>query len=210
MCEAMDFDLFVCGSVANFISITSLVRPACLACDLMTLQNSGFDLKAELQHRRWTLPVLFLSDLRDIDVATDVTGRGGWTLIRKPIDVDRVRSLFITATATDRRNVELELLRSATETVLTSLTERQRGVLGCVVEGMPTRMIARQFGVSTRLIELERSELLRAFGVPTTPDLMLKMGEYRVLDKILLRGDQAHIGLRSPTSMPRLSPSHGD
>lgn len=198
MCKAMECNLVVCGSIANFVGITDLVRPACLACDLLTLKQSGCDLKAEMQRRGWSVPVLFLSDLRDVDVAAEVTGRGGWTLIRKPIDVALVDFLFVGATETDRRNMELESLRSSTEQVLARLTPRQRGILTCVVEGMPTRTIARQYGVSTRLIELERSELLRAFGVPTTPDLTLRMGEYRVLERVLMRNDPGHVGLRNP------------
>lgn len=207
MCQAIECRLVVCGSVAHFVGIADVVRPSCLACDLVTLKQSGCDLKAEMQRRGWSMPVLFLSDLRDVDFAGEVTGRGGWTLIRKPVDVAQVDFLFVGATETDRRNVELESLRSSTEKVLAGLTPRQRGILTCVVEGMPTRTIARQYGVSTRLIELERSELLKAFGVPTTPDLTLRMGEYRVLERVLMRSDPGHIGLRNPASFDRSTPA---
>jgi FixJ family two-component response regulator len=198
MCESIDCELVTFDSIARFTNAPTLVRPACLACDLSALKQSGLDLQSKMQARDWNVPVLFLSDHRDIDVATEVTTRGGWTLIRKPVDSDKVDHLFVSATETDRRNVELESLRSSAEEALSRLTERQLGVLQCVVEGMPTRMIARQYGVSTRLIELERSELLKAFGVPTTPDLTLKMGEYRVLERVLMRNDHGHNGFRDP------------
>lgn len=207
MCRAMECNLVLCGSVAQFVGTADLARPGCLACDLLTLKQSGCDLKAEMQRRSLGMPVLFLSELRDVDVAAEVTGRGGWTLIRKPIQVAEVDFLFVSATEIDRRNVELESLRLSTEQVLAALTPRQRGVLACVVEGMPTRTIARQYGVSTRLIELERSELLRAFGVPTTPDLTLRMGEYRVLQRVLMRNDPGHVGLRNPAMIDRRTPA---
>lgn len=201
MCEAIECKLVTFGSIANFIKLETLQRPACLACDLLTAKQSGFDLKSEMQMHGNSMPVIFLSDLRDIDVAVDVTGRGGWTLIRKPIEIAQADFLFVGATETDRRNVELESMRSSIDSVLQRLTARQRGVLRCVVEGMPTRAIAREFGVSTRLIELERSELLKAFGVSSTPDLTLRMGEYRMLQRFLIRRDPPHVALRHPMMM---------
>ncbi len=207
LCRAVDCDLISIVSVADFFGIESWVRPACLVCDLSMLEESGFDLKSEMLRRGCNMPVLFVSDHRDVDVAARVTGQGGWTLIRKPFEISRVDHLIVSATESDRRSLELEAMQSATEASLALLTERQRGILGCVVEGLPTRVIARQYGVSTRLIELERSELLKAFGVPTTPDLTLKMGEYRVLQRLSLRTDQSHFGLPRPSATPREVPA---
>ena len=67
--------------------------------------------------------------------------------------------------------------------------------------GLPTKAIARKLGVSDRLVENERSEILSKFDAPSTPDVTLRMGQFQMLDAMRLRFDPEHKGpLRAMTS----------
>ena len=81
----------------------------------------------------------------------------------------------------DQERYELEVRYVKTHEAISELSERQRNVLAGVCTGRPTKRIARDLGVSQRLIELERSRLLEVFEVATATEIASRMGEYRAL-----------------------------
>ena len=89
------------------------------------------------------------------------------------------------------------------------LTDRQMVVLRAIIEGCPTKAIARRLGVSDRLIEMERSVLLRSFGVASTPELTLRYGQYQAAHALI--DSQRHQwslqpDVRPPTPKPSDAP----
>ena len=70
-------------------------------------------------------------------------------------------------------------------TILSDLTTRQIQVLEMVMSGLPTKAIAGRLNVSKRLVEVERSQLLKAFDVSGTAEMTAIMGGHKMLDQIL-------------------------
>lgn len=79
---------------------------------------------------------------------------------------------------------ELRKQHDRIEETLSSLSPRQRDVLDHVVAGEPTKSIAKHLHVSQRLVEKERSHILRQFNVESTPNVCTQIGIYRALSRV--------------------------
>ncbi len=105
----------------------------------------------------------------------------------------------------DRERLELETRFAETSRAIGRLTERQRAVLDCVCAGQPTKAIAMQLKVSKRLIELERSKLLRAFNATGTAEIAVRIGEHRAM-KYVRRDSASTASIHSSASMSVCTP----
>ena len=57
----------------------------------------------------------------------------------------------------------------------------------------PNKAIATRIGVSQRTVESERARILEAFGSETATEMAIKIGEYRLLNKIRRRRVEARL-----------------
>ncbi len=182
------------SSGKDLLALDDYLRPCCLVLELSVDNESGEDLQVALIKRRVTFPIIINTRFVDVESAVRVMERGAITVLRKPTFNERLKKYVQAAVELDKNQLEFDRMHREVESLLGSLTERQRHILDDVVEGMPTKAIARKLEVSDRLVENERSEILRTFGASSTPDVTLRIGQFRILDSIRLRIDSEHKG----------------
>ncbi len=57
----------------------------------------------------------------------------------------------------------------------TSLTPREREVAACLMDGMTSKQIGKQLGISPRTVEIHRARLKRKYQAHSTPDLVHRL-----------------------------------
>jgi len=172
------------SSVRKFLGLGEHVHPCCLVLEMRVGEESGEDLQVELIQRGLTFPIIFNTRFADVESAVRVMERGAITVLQKPTSTSRLTQYVRAAIELDKNQSYFDCMHRDVETFLGDLTERQRYILDCVVEGMPTKLIARQLDVSTRLVEKERSQILKTFEVESTPGVTLRIGQFLILDQI--------------------------
>lgn len=61
-----------------------------------------------------------------------------------------------------------------------TITEREKEVLNCVVDGLSNKQIASQLFISVRTVETHRNNLLKKFSAQNTADLIKKAHENKI------------------------------
>jgi len=117
---------------------------------------------------------------------------GAWTVWSDNYDRSRIQEDLAAAIDEDQELCELETFHRDVQNTIDQLTPRQRTVLSQVLDGNPTKAIAMRHQVSKRLVEAERSVLLRRFEVDGSADLALVMGQFRMLNRLQFRTDASH------------------
>ena len=115
------------------------------------------------------------------------------TLLEKPFETEMLEKYIDKAIQYDRWQIEFHGRYRDLRRQWLGLSERQRQVLKQIVDGFPSKAIARKLDVSQRTIEIERSRLLASYEVESTPQLVAKMTEFQLLTKL---GYQEHSLLR--------------
>ncbi|MBO9514378.1 MAG: response regulator transcription factor [Variovorax sp.] len=148
-------------------------QPHCLLLDVRMPGTSGLVLFDRLAERGMleTLPVIFLTGHADVPTAVDAVKRGAFDFCEKPFSdnalVDRIEhALGVSLRAIEARRTRLLLKRRIDE-----LTDRERDVMHCVIEGLPNKLIADQLSISVRTVEVHRARVFEKMEVKSAVEL---------------------------------------
>jgi two-component system response regulator DctR len=152
----------------------SLPRQAgCILLDVRMPGMSGLALFEHLQTsgiaQAW--PVIFLTGHADVPTAVDSVKRGAFDFCEKPFSdnalVDRIEQALVLSQERLKARTQQSFLQSR----LSELTERERDVMGLVVEGLPNKLIADQLDISVRTVEVHRSRVFDKMEVKSAVEL---------------------------------------
>ncbi|WMD23682.1 response regulator [Achromobacter seleniivolatilans] len=159
-----------------FLSAWEPAMPGCILLDIRMPGMSGLEVFDALLERHASQAVVFLSGHGDLASAVEALKRGAADFIEKPFNdndvVDRVLAAGVAA-AKKRQAAQLAEQR---ETLLKTLSVRERDVLRCVLQGMLNKQIADMLGVSMRMVEVHRARVLEKMGLRNVVELARLFG----------------------------------
>ena len=117
------------------------------------------------------LPVIFLTGHGDVPSAVAAVKRGAFDFVEKPFSdnglVDRVeQALRVSDQAISARQHMEQMTQRMAE-----LTEREREVMGLVIQGLPNKLIAEQLHISVRTVEVHRARVFEKMSVKSAVEL---------------------------------------
>ncbi|MES2973149.1 MAG: response regulator [Pseudomonadota bacterium] len=148
-------------------------QPCCLLLDVRMPGMSGLALFDKLLERglAQAMPVIFLTGHGDVPTAVDAVKRGAFDFCEKPFSdnalVDRIEQAIKLSAA----HLEALGAKAGLRQRLTELTERERDVMGLVVEGLPNKLIADQLDISVRTVEVHRARVFDKMEVKSAVEL---------------------------------------
>jgi two-component system, LuxR family, response regulator FixJ len=159
-------------SAQEFRDSFSPDRPGCLVLDVRMAHKSGLLLQEELNAMGARIPIVFISGHGDISVAIKAIKAGAVDFVQKPYHEQQLLDSINEAL---RRDAELRQLAGSGDLFaarLAALTERERDVLNHVVDGLPSKTIAKLLAISYRTVELHRSHIMEKLGVHSVAELI--------------------------------------
>jgi FixJ family two-component response regulator len=154
--------------------------PGCLLLDIRMPGLSGLELQVELQRRRYTAPILFITGHGDVPMAVSAMRKGAFHFLEKPFNDDTLLEVVGQALALDLQQRTDRARKAALAGRLERLTPRERDVMSCVVAGKLNKVTAEELGVSIKTVEAHRSQLMKKLEVDSTAELvrlLLEIGE---------------------------------
>ena len=147
--------------------------PGCILLDVRMPGRSGLALFDDLIERGLarTLPVIFLTGHADVPTAVDAVKRGAFDFCEKPFSDNALVDRIEQALALSAKHLELLSQRKDVRTRLAELTERERDVMRCVVEGLPNKLIADRLDISVRTVEVHRARVFDKMQVKSAVEL---------------------------------------
>jgi two-component system, LuxR family, response regulator DctR len=147
--------------------------PSCVVLDVRMPGTSGLTLFERMAERNLVarMPVIFLTGHGDVATAVAAVKRGAFDFVEKPFAdntlVDRIeRALEHSAKTIFAQRASAQLARK-----LKDLSERERQVMQCVVDGHANKIIADMLHISVRTVEVHRSRMFEKMNVKSAIDL---------------------------------------
>ncbi len=135
--------------------------PGVLILDLRLPGMSGIQLQDKLTEEGFELPIVMISGHADVPMAVRAMKNGAFDFLCKPVKIEALVAAIARAYAyfydVDAEIFEEEL--EETEDSISRLTGRERQVLDHVVDGLSSREIAQELGVSTKTVEAHRARI---------------------------------------------------
>lgn len=159
-------------SATEFLAFAPTARHAVLITDLRMPDMSGVELIRQLSKVNAAIRPVVITGHGDVPMAVEAMRAGAVDFIEKPFDdalileaIDRAAE-GLSATGPDQENIEDVRAR------LDSLSERERQVLGSVVQGLPNKAIAFNLDISPRTVEVHRANVMAKMSAKSLPELV--------------------------------------
>ena len=146
-------------------------REVCLLVDATMPGMDGLEVLRRVSAAGHELAAIVITGHGDVPMAVRAMKAGALDFIEKPVRLpDLLASI---GNALDRsRNVEARTaLHAAAAGSIAGLTPRQRGIMGMVLAGQPSKNIAADLGISQRTVENHRAAIMHKTGVRSLPAL---------------------------------------
>jgi FixJ family two-component response regulator len=159
-------------SSREFLEQHDAALPGCAVLDLSMPDLDGLELQQALTREGAVpRPIIFLTGHGDIPTSVQAIKAGAVDFLTKPVCDTALLGAITQAEKLDARSRIAHAELSAIRKRLSSLTPREREVLGHVVAGRLNKQIAGDLGIVEKTIKVHRARMMRKMNVRTVADL---------------------------------------
>jgi two-component system response regulator FixJ len=160
------------ASAEDYLGSVPPDESTCVILDNQLPGLSGIDLLKRISAASVETAVILISGHGDVPTAVSAMKCGAFHFVEKPLDAEALlltveEALGRTEQARDRQTQVLEF-RSRRAL----LTHRENEVFALLVEGLPTKLIARQLGITPRTTEHHRAAVMHKMRARTISHLV--------------------------------------
>ncbi len=159
-------------STKDFWQNYDRARLGCLILDLRLPGVSGLGLYRQLREEGSDIPVIFLTGYADIATAVGAMRDGAFDFVEKPFRSQYLITQVQTAITAHQESRERSAQRRAIALRWEALSARELEVVERFVNGLTSRAIALDLGVSLKTVHFHRVNILRKLGVKTVIGLI--------------------------------------
>ena len=160
------------ASAHSFLHAIGAHETGCVITDVCMPEMNGNELLARMKERRLNLPVIVITAHTNVSLAVQAMNQGAVDLLEKPFDDDAIISSIRQAfTHTNDGKRDTEQAQNIL-TKLATLTGMENEVLAGLLKGQPNKIIAHELGVSIRIIEVHRANVMAKMQAGSLSELM--------------------------------------
>jgi len=160
------------ASAEAFLAACTPERAGCLLLDVRLPGMSGIALQGELARARIQLPVIVMTGYADVGTAVSMLKRGAFDFFEKPFSDAALFERVQQAVEFDAARRLTRAQREHLAARLANLTAREREVFDQVVHGKPNKVVASEFGISEKTVEVHRARVMQKLGAGSLAELV--------------------------------------
>lgn len=148
------------ASAEEFLAHPRAIQPGCLLLDVSLPQLDGLALQ-EIVADRVEMPVVFVTDRRDVGTSVRAMKAGAVDFLTKPANNPAVLDAIRCALDRSQRALTDEAAMRALKNRYVLLTRREREVMELVISGRLNKQIAAELGISEITVKAHRGNMKR-------------------------------------------------
>ena len=156
----------------EFLSAFDPDQPGCLITDMRMPGLSGLDLQNRLEAFSQQPPVILITGHGDVPAAVRALKQGALDFIEKPFNEQVLLDSVNNAIHQDQVRREEYARITRWQTLVDTLSEREREVMTLVAQGHPNKIIASELSLSIKTVEYHRGNLMSKLEVDSVADLV--------------------------------------
>ena len=159
---------------------------ACVVVDMRLPGMNGLALQHHLASQGCDLPVIFITAFPETTSAVEGMRNGAVNFLIKPFSMERLRESLEEAFQKSRRSQQKEELRRHLDTILQTLTFRERQVLAHFLKGTEVKQIARRLSITPKTVLKHRLHLFEKLGISNAVELVQMIHQAGLEEHILV------------------------
>jgi len=172
LCGTVGLPVRAFASAQQYLDEYDAESRGCIILDLRMPGGNGLGMLERLREYEYHMPVIVLTAHGTVPHAVRAMKQGAIDFLEKTVDDQELLDKIQQAIELDAANhVELEKCREFRERQR-SLTDREREVMDFVVDGMSSKDIASELGISFKTIEAHRARIMKKMGARSVTHLI--------------------------------------
>ena len=169
---AADFHVTLFESAQHFLEAVSGVGFGCVVSDVRMPGIDGIELLKRLKASHHTFPVVIMTGHGDVPLAVEAMKLGAVDFLEKPFEDDRLIGMIDAALRQGESSARSEAMALDISARIASLSPRERQVMDGLIAGLSNKLIARDYDISPRTIEVYRANVMTKMQAGSLSELV--------------------------------------
>jgi two-component system, LuxR family, response regulator FixJ len=169
---AADFHVTLFESAQNFLNALPTIDFGCVVSDVRMPGVDGIELLKRLKAGGSLFPVVIMTGHGDVPLAVEAMKLGAMDFLEKPFEDDRLIGMIEAALKQAEPDVKSETVTAEIRSRIASLSPRERQVMDGLIAGLSNKLIAREYDISPRTIEVYRANVMTKMQAASLSELV--------------------------------------
>jgi two-component system response regulator FixJ len=170
--DAAGFKVTLFDSALSFLDAIPGLGFGCVISDVRMPGLDGLDLLKRLRDDNKHLPVVIMTGHGDIPLAVEAMKLGAIDFLEKPFEDERLLTMIDIALSRAADEQKGEVVAADIASRIVALSPRERQVMEGLVAGLSNKLIAREYNISPRTIEVYRANVMTKMQAGSISELV--------------------------------------
>jgi two-component system, LuxR family, response regulator FixJ len=166
------FQVAIFESAHDFLDILSSIEFGCVVSDVRMPGIDGIELLKRVKASTSLFPVVIMTGHGDVPLAVEAMKLGAADFVEKPFEDDRLIGMIDAALRQAEPGVKSEAITIEIASRIDSLSPRERQVMNGLIAGLSNKLIAREYDISPRTIEVYRANVMTKMQAGSLSELV--------------------------------------
>ncbi|GLR88958.1 response regulator FixJ [Bradyrhizobium iriomotense] len=170
--DSFGFEVRLFETAQGFLDALPGLSFGCVVSDVRMPGLDGIELLKRMKDTQSPFPILIMTGHGDVPLAVEAMKLGAVDFLEKPFDDDRLTAMIEAAIRQAEPAAKSEAIVQDITARVASLSPRERQVMEGLIAGLSNKLIAREYDISPRTIEVYRANVMTKMQAGSLSELV--------------------------------------
>jgi two-component system response regulator FixJ len=170
--DSAGFEVTLFETAQQFLDALPALAFGCVISDVRMPGIDGIELLKRLRTRNSGFPIVVMTGHGDVPLAVEAMKLGAMDFLEKPFEDERLIAMIEAALRVAEPAAKSDAVAQDIAARVASLSPRERQVMDGLVAGLSNKLIAREYDISPRTIEVYRANVMTKMQAGSLSELV--------------------------------------
>ena len=170
--EAAGFEVTMFDTATKFLNVLPRLDFGCVVSDVRMPGIDGIELLKRMKALTSRFPIVIITGHGDVPLAVEAMKLGAVDFLEKPFEDDRLIAMIDAAIRQSDSAARDQAVTRDLAARIASLSPRERQVMDGLIAGLSNKLIARDYDISPRTIEVYRANVMTKMQANSLSELV--------------------------------------
>jgi len=170
--DAAGFEVTLFDTAVKFLDALPRLEFGCIVSDVRMPGIDGIELLKRMKALKSPFPIVIITGHGDVPLAVEAMKLGAVDFLEKPFEDDRLIGMIEAASRHGEPAAKEEAVTRDLAARIASLSPRERQVMDGLIAGLSNKLIARDYDISPRTIEVYRANVMTKMQAGSLSELV--------------------------------------